>query len=369
MKILHIYKSFSGGGAEKYLKQTMNYFNKKHQVDALVVNNKNEKETIVYSENSKVIKMPLSFEFDSAKLSFSYIIKLNQMSKKYDVFHFHYPNPIGELSWLLNLHSNVKTLVTFHNDVAKEKKFSSIYNKLMYYYFKKIDKIIVTSENLAKTSNVLKQFENKIEVIPLGIDFEKYRTNKKYKKTNKVEILFVGRLAPVKGLSYLIDAVSKLKNEQFVLNIVGKGPLKDELRKQINKNNLNDKINILGFVSNEKLKKLYSTADIFVLPSVYRGEGFGYVLLEAMINETACISTELGTGTSFVNLNNKSGYVVEPRNSIELANKISQLINNPKILSSFKENSKKRVKDNFGLNKMLLETEKIYNDLTKQRMN
>lgn len=360
MKILHINKSFDGGGVEKYLRELLDYFSSSHQVDALVVNDKKKTEIEQYN-TSKIIKLSKTADFSSAKLSLSFPFYLNKIISEYDILHFHYPNPIGELSWLLNLSKNAKTVVTFHNDVAKEKKFANFYNKLMKLYFKRIDKIIVTSDNLAKTSNVLKNYQNKIEVIPLGIRLKKFleQEKKEFKKINK-NILFVGRLAPVKGIEYLVRA---MKNVNANLNIVGKGPLKDKIEKMVKDNNLENKINLLGFVSNEDLLNLYQKADIFVLPSVYRGEGFGYVLLEAMISKTACISTELGTGTSYINQNNKTGFVVPPRDSKELADKINILIENEDKLENFKKNAFDRVKNRFSLKRMFNDIEKVYQDL------
>lgn len=363
MRILHINKSFDGGGVEKYLKQLIDHFNSSHQVDALVVNDKRKTEIEKYN-SSKIIKLSKTLEFSSAKLSISFPLHLNKMLDEYDILHFHYPNPIGELSWLVNLSKNAKTVVTFHNDVAKEKKFSGIYNKLMKLYFKNIDKIIVTSDNLAKTSNVLKNYQNKIKVIPLGIKLNKFSDyDKNNFSINRKNILFVGRLAPVKGIQYLVRA---MKNVDANLNIVGKGPLKDEIEKLISDNNLENKINLLGFVSEDKLINLYNKADIFVLPSVYRGEGFGYVLLEAMISKTACISTELGTGTSYINQDGKTGYVVPPRNVEKLSNKINKLISNDTKLTEFKENAYQRVEDEFSLEKMFKDIEKVYKEVLNE---
>jgi glycosyltransferase involved in cell wall biosynthesis len=231
-------------------------------------------------------------------------------------------------------------------------------------YFKSIDKIIVTSDNLAKTSNVLKNYQNKIEVIPLGIKLNKFLEQEKINfKKNKGDILFVGRLAPVKGIEYLVRA---MKNIDANLNIVGKGPLKNKIEKMIRKNNLESKINLLGFVSDDELIDLYNKADIFVLPSIYRGEGFGYVLLEAMISKTACISTELGTGTSYINQNGKTGFVVPPKDSEALAEKINILIYNDHKLEKFKLNAFKRVKSRFSLERMFNDIGKVYQEVLEK---
>jgi len=362
MRILHIYKSFNYGGAQKYLKDCINYFNNENKVDALVINDK--KNIIHYTNNTKVIELPKLFSFDSADVSIQFPWYLLKLRSAYDIYHFHFPNPIGELSWLLSRKGKIKTVTTYHNDVATEKKFSKFYNTMMRSYLNKMDKIIVTSENVANTSELLKGFKEKIEVIPLGIDMEMISNVSHVETVSNcnLKILFVGRLAKVKGVEYLIRAI-KMTNAE--LSIVGDGPLKEELKMIIHEEKLEEQIRLLGYVDDERLTRLYEEADVFVLPSIYRGEGFGYVLLEAMKNFTACISTELGTGTSFANKNNVTGFVVPPKDSFAIAEMINILDQDRSLLEKFKKNGFDRVQKEFDLRIMCNRVGEVYDDLLK----
>lgn len=364
MRILQVNKYRSGGGVEKYMNQLVSFFrNQGNIVDVLTVNTSLRKNIRIF-ENGKVIELPRLFEYSSAAVSLSFPCTLGKIGNNYDIIHFHYPNPIGEVSCLLSCNFvNTPKLVTFHNDVAKEKKFSKLYNYIARKFLERMEIIIVTSPNLAQSSKVLKALDNKVKIIPLGVDaipcLDGVRRNPETEEKWQFPIiLFVGRLAKVKGLNYLISAMTEVQGELW---IAGEGPLKEELMKLTGSLNLADKVKFLGYVSNDKLLELYKVADIFVLPSVYRGEGFGYVLLEAMINKTALISTELGTGTSWVNQDGKTGFVIPPRDPNAIVDAVKKLAENREELDRYKENAYERAISQFTIDNMLYRIQDEYN--------
>jgi rhamnosyl/mannosyltransferase len=160
---------------------------------------------------------------------------------------------------------------------------------------------------------------------------EKYKTPKM--------LLFVGRLRYFKGLRYLIEA---MKSIDAKLLIIGTGPEEHFLKTLSSKRGLNEKIVFLGDIADSDLPTYYDACDIFVLPSSHRSEAFGTVLIEAMASGKAVISTELGTGTSFVNMHGKTGFVVPPKNSNSLAEAINKLLTDDSLRKEFEVNSKKR---------------------------
>lgn len=107
--------------------------------------------------------------------------------------------------------------------------------------------------------------------------------------------------------------------------------------------NLENDILFLDHVPYEELPEYYSSADLFVLPSIDRGEAFGLVAIEAMACGVPVVTTELGTGTSFHNINGVTGKVIEPRNSTALAKAINEILENPNKYK--KQNIVKRAKD------------------------
>jgi glycosyltransferase involved in cell wall biosynthesis len=370
MKILHINKAYSIlGGIEKYIKEVTDYFRQKgNRVDVLAVNVE-RKIKVVKEPNGDIIELPRLFEYSSGVISLQFPNVLKKIINDYDIVNFHFPSVIGELSFLIQRRKiKTRTIVTFHNEVAKEKRFSSIYNKFISRRFlEEVDKIIVTSPNILKSSEVLRNFRDKVSIIPLGLDVKRFLPEvERFKPGVKREfplILFVGRLAKVKGIEYLIRA---MKESPGYLKIIGIGPLKKKLMKLRDSLNLRDRVKFLGYVPDKELIKHYIEADIFVLPSVYRGEGFGYVLLEAMICKTALITTELGTGTSYVNVNGETGFVVPPRDASAISRAIKELVRDRDRLSRFKENAFQRVKREFTLERMLERLEEEYRSLLER---
>ena len=129
-------------------------------------------------------------------------------------------------------------------------------------------------------------------------------------------LLFVGRLRYYKGLNYLITA---MQDVPATLLVVGDGPMRREWEELARRLGVADRVHFEAGVANADLPAYYHAADLFVLPSCQRSESFGIVLLEAMASRLPAISTELGTGTSWVNQHGETGLVVPPADSAALA--------------------------------------------------
>ena len=100
---------------------------------------------------------------------------------------------------------------------------------------------------------------------------------------------------------------------------------------------------------------------MLVLPSTSIGEGFGYVCLEAMNSGAACITTELGTGTSFVNQDGYTGLVVPPNDVVKLAAAMQTFVTDREFLGLCKKNAFSRSKL-FSLERQMADLEEIIAD-------
>jgi glycosyltransferase involved in cell wall biosynthesis len=200
-------------------------------------------------------------------------------------------------------------------------------------------------------------------VIPFGIDLNYYTMpspdQSKDRQAPKLgpNILFVGRLSRYKGIDYLIRAMNQAPGR---LSIVGDGPLKETLIRLADRLQLKDRAIFCGYVSEQELLRKYQEADILVLPSTDAGEAFGYVLVEAMACRTALVSTELNTGTSYVNADGETGIVIPPRNVDALSGAIKLLADNPDLLVRFKDQAVRRAHKLFSVERMLSETDELY---------
>jgi glycosyltransferase involved in cell wall biosynthesis len=144
-----------------------------------------------------------------------------------------------------------------------------------------------------------------------------------------LRLLFVGRLDPEKGLSFLLQAVAILQeqNRNMHLDIAGSGLEEENLRKLAQELNLNKQISFHGYVPfGESLFSYYRAADFFILPSL--SEGIPQVVLEAMAFGVAIIATRIPSLKGIIR-HGENGWLVEPGSAMALANAISELTNNP----------------------------------------
>jgi glycosyltransferase involved in cell wall biosynthesis len=353
----------SVGGGIRYQKDVVDHFRKKGDiVDVLTVSvDKNMR--IRTTDQGAVIEMPKWAKINSAVISLPYLNLFSKLASGYDILHFNFPNPIAEIAAVRHAKQlrHVKKLVLYHADIVPAKRLSGLYNRLITSRFLNLmDHIVVSSPNLLKFSPHLQSFTEKVTVIPFGIDLD-YYTASQQDKCNRQQpvpnILFVGRLSRYKGIDYLIRAMNGLKAK---LSIIGEGPLKKSLIELADSLSVKDQVEFCGYVSEETLLKKYQQADILVLPSTDAGEAFGYVLIEAMACRTALISTELKTGTSFVNADGETGFVVPPKDVKALNKALKALCDDPAMLERFKDKALRRAHTHFKLEQMLSATEELY---------
>ena len=368
LRILHVARSYDDvGGVERYVRDLVRHQQSTgHQSDTLVVSPDGGLRVTVRTEGErKVFLAPRLFAYQSAVASLRFPDALARIARGYDVLHFHYPNPMGELSLLLVAPLvRAAKIVTFHGEVVPEKSFSRVYSRLARLFFRRMDRIIVTSPQMLETAHLLHGLQNKTKVIPLGIHVPEDAPSTPspvFPKNADPKILFVGRLSRYKGLIYLIQAMA---NAPGHLVIVGDGPLGHDLKTQSVQAGLTSRITFTGTLSDEELRKAYRSADLFVLPSIDRAEGFGYVLLEAMAASLPMITTELGTGTSYVNQDGETGIVVVPRNANALAEAIKRLSADPSRMKLFGDAAKKRFLDKFTFDHMAADVEREYRAVT-----
>lgn len=147
----------------------------------------------------------------------------------------------------------------------------------------------------------------------------------------KIRILFVGQLEPVKGVKYLLEGLSILLRDghQACLTIVGEGDHRSEMERQIADLQLQEHVSLRGYVPwGDKLFNVYREADVFVLPSLM--EGIPKVMVEAMASGVPVIATRVG-GVESVVSHNVNGKLIEPRSPDAIVEAILDLRGNPKL--------------------------------------
>jgi rhamnosyl/mannosyltransferase len=163
-------------------------------------------------------------------------------------------------------------------------------------------------------------------------------------------VLFVGRLVAYKGVNVLIEA---LRNSSAAAVLVGDGPLRGALETQARAAGVADRVTFAGEVSADELSALYRACDLFVLPSVTRQEAFGVVQIEAMSRARPVVSTELGTGVSWVNVHGETGLVVPPGDAGALREAIEGLVRNPLERQKMGSAAAERARSVFAVDRMV----------------
>jgi glycosyltransferase involved in cell wall biosynthesis len=277
------------------------------------------------------------------------------LTRHTDVMHFFYPWPYADLLNLL-VPSKKPKVLTYISDVVQQKYLNKLYAPLMWHTLHQMDVIVANCEAYAQTSPILSHpsVRNKVKVIPLGIDESSYPTAEElnsFAASNLASIipeepyfLFIGVHRYYKGLHTLIKA-SALCNAKVL--IAGSGPKTAELKELASEVGASNVI-FLGQVSDAEKMSLIAGCRALILPSHLRSEAYGMVLVEASIMGKPMISCEIGTGTSFVNLDGKTGIVIPPESESKLAEAMNLLLNDSTLAAQMGNFARKRYEENFS---------------------
>lgn len=273
-------------------------------------------------------------------LFISLYFHLFKLLPKYDAVHAHWLIPQG----IVQSFFKKPYIVTGHGgDVTSLNK--GIIKKLKIRCLKRASHVTVVSEHLKSKVQELTPELNP-SVISMGVNTEKlgkqYYVPNFFGQGDKKVVLFVGRLAEKKGVTYLIEAMKKV---DALLIIVGDGPLRKELEEQakiINNHENVEKIKFLGAKTHEELKEIYASSNIFVIPSVTAKdgdtEGFGLVMLEAMASGIPIVASNSGGIIQLIQ-DGINGLLCEEKNSLDLAEKINRLLYDDQLYTKLLENS------------------------------
>lgn len=221
--------------------------------------------------------------------------------------------------------------------------------------FKSADTIICYTE---EEKTMLKQLgidSDKIVVIHNGTDTNMFVPGGKEK--NNTQILWIGRFTPGKGVEYLIDAFNTLIKDfpDVKLNMIGKGPLKNEIEQKIRDLDLCGSINIKEFVPNTDLPETYQSSDVFVLPSL--DEGVPRTILEAMACGVPVVCTELPQLVAIVK---GCGILVPLKDPQALAEALSKIISDRELGQKLGEAGRTKVVKNYSWGDTVKKTIELY---------
>lgn len=330
-RILHVAKTalpFTFGGLEETIRQiNLSLAEQGYTFDVVCASAENWSPSTVATDHGWVYPCRTRLNVSTCPVAPSLVRFLHRASYTYDVIHFHAVWPFAEMVDALVHKGPAKRVVTYHADVLGREPLNSLYRPWLRRFLELSDRVVSTSDAYIGSSPVLSRLSRRPEVIPLGLSTRSFPAVAEWRaaawreRMGEPFILFVGALRPYKGLEELIRAVEGLPVQ---VAICGDGIMQARLKAMIAERGANN-VHLLGRVDEEDKAALLATARAVVLPSTSRAEAFGIALLEGAMFAKPLISTDLGTGTSLINVDGETGFVVAPGDVSALSRAIDQL--------------------------------------------
>lgn len=234
---------------------------------------------------------------------------------------------------------------------------------------KKAEKIISVSHKVAREFRAIGVPQEKIAIIPNGINLEEYKQlpmGDPFRKRLDIEenekiVLTIGRLEKIKGFQYLIRALPSIIKEVGSTKLVIAGPdfnYGAKLKKITEETNVQDHVVFYGPINGKEKFEAFSAANIIAVPSLY--EGFGMLLLEAMAAGKPLVATNTGAAPEIVQ-NGKNGILANLGDVEDLAGKIIKLLSDDQLMQLISQESRKTV-EAFNWEKVSEQIHKLYID-------
>jgi glycosyltransferase involved in cell wall biosynthesis len=269
-----------------------------------------------------------------------------------DHFHVHFANRAAHTALFLKEISGIPFSVTAHGqDFMKDLGNDDL-----------LREICAAAEFVAAETDYSRELlcqrcpdsAAKIYRVYNGIDLERFPAPLPSPTNTVPRIISIGRLVAFKGFEHLIDACAELARRglDFTCEIIGDGPLRDDLHTRIDMLNLSPRVNLLGSLSQGAVLGKLRAADIFALASVMDPQGasdvFPTVIIEAMAAARPVVSTRLaGIAESVVH--GETGLLVPPGDTVALAQALEQLVRDPELRSRSGHAGRARVERHFRI--------------------
>jgi len=356
LRILHIYKDYYPvlGGIENHVRVLAEAQAADGHAVTVVVCSLGHFTSQEYLNGVHIIRAGRVCTLASMPISLSQPFFI--LRQKSDIVHIHSPYPLGEISaWIFK--RKIPLVITYHSDIVNQKRLLRLYGPLLRMILDRARIIIGTSPRYIETSPWLFPSRNNYRVIPLGVDPNIFKPAGIPHPPGR-RLLFVGKLRYYKSLDTLFHALSALSG--VVLSVAGSGSMKKKWTNVAKQAGVADRVHFLGEIPDADLPELYHNADLFVLPANCRAEAFGTVLLEAMASGLPCITTEIGTGTTWLVKNGVTGLVVQPDDPAALAEAIDSLLSDDAMLKRMGCAGRARIEAEFTSNRMIDRVMKVY---------
>jgi len=220
------------------------------------------------------------------------------------------------------------------------------------------DSMIALTEDMKQAMQSI--YYRDVAVVPNGIEFKEYMSEAPVNmiKGSEKRILFVGRLYPVKGVQYLLQAMKIIHEEMpdVKLILVGDGEEREHLESLTDSLEIRERVEFAGRVLHKKVQDYMNQADVLVLPSL--SEGFPLTILEAMACGLPIVATRV-RGVPDIVENDTNGYLVDTKDPEQIAWALLKILENEQLRKNISKNNREKVKT-YSWDKVVVQLERIY---------
>jgi glycosyltransferase involved in cell wall biosynthesis len=295
-----------------------------------------------------------------------------------DLIHTHFAYPEGLVGLLAKGRTGKPLVVTVHGcDILVEPsigygirlslRLDSIVKKVL----KEADAVITASGATFNESKKIVGNTEKVYLIPNGVDINRFNPSfdDSYKKklgiSDRVKVVFTLRAhEPIYGIEYLLRAAPLLKRNDVIFVIGGDGSLRAYHERLAVDLGIRDRTIFVGKISRKEVPYYYAMSDIVVVPSLQ--EAFGLVVSEALACGKPVIGTKVG-GIPDQIIDGYNGFLVKPKDPIEIAKKILWLLEHPEEAKQMGMNGRKIVEQKFNLEKRINRLIEVYENVILQK--
>lgn len=371
LRVVHFYKTYfpdSVGGVEQVIRQMCVSTGRLGITNHVLSLSRDRNLEPFDYEGHTVHRVPLNVEVASNGVSVQAIGALARMAAQADVVHYHFPWPFMDVAHFL-ARIDKPTVVTYHSDIVRQKALLKVYQPLRHRFLQSVDAIVATSPNYLASSAVLDRYRDKTRVIAFGLDKSSYPVPEQARldhwraRVGQKFFLFVGVLRYYKGLHILLDAVA---GTDYPVVIVGAGPIEAELKAHAARLGLKH-VQFVGAVDDHDKVALLDLCYAVAFPSHLRSEAFGISLLEGAMYGKPMISSEIGTGTTYINVHGETGLVVPPSDPVALRAAMQRLWNDPRMAREMGQRAEARYWQLFTSAQMAESYARLYEELVARR--
>lgn len=281
---------------------------------------------------------------------------LNCSKMKFDLVHAHCPFTTGTLACKITQRQNIPLVATFHSKYRQDfehnvhcKPIVDMMVKHIIRFYEQADEVWIPLPAVEKTLREY-GFKGHVEVMENGNDFyaskpqiavmREAMRNELGVAPNETILLYVGQHIWEKNIGFILDSLVHIKDKPFYFFMVGTGYAVHEIRKRINQLGLSHRVTLLGNICDrERLKRIYTAADLFLFPSLY--DTCGLVVRESAAMHTPSLLLRESTAATAIS-DGVNGFLTN-HDEVEFAQRIAYLMENPQELTRVGEKASKTI--------------------------